>query len=369
MTEPHYSPSDDGVDSGQANNDLLWRKEVQSRVTRFRSRHGRRLEGAFSMRFPFPPAEEVAEPSTVYVQPPSPEESAPVEALASPEAVEPAPPVDIATISAEPALEALTADGSDMPVMSDGSEEIGGTISESDAIAVYERPEVVPSHNEPEAEPAPLVRPRPKPKRKVIAFPRQAEAAETPHRLADPVSAECPRILEVPEELEAYPATPFLEGLQFESATHLVATHADQVVLPFQAASMPRRMGAALVDCSLVLVAALGSAFIVHKMIPALALTKPVRLTAALAVMLLWAVFEYLLLVYAGSTAGIRLAGLCLRTFKGKPPTLRDLHNRILGLYLSTASLAMGLLWAFVDADALCWHDRISGTYLTRRES
>ena len=24
----------------------------------------------------------------------------------------------------------------------------------------------------------------------------------------------------------------------------------------------------------------------------------------------------------------------------------------------------MGLLWAFVDIDALCWHDRISRTYL-----
>ncbi len=29
----------------------------------------------------------------------------------------------------------------------------------------------------------------------------------------------------------------------------------------------------------------------------------------------------------------------------------------------------MGLLWALVDVDMLCWHDRISQTYLTSRES
>ena len=26
----------------------------------------------------------------------------------------------------------------------------------------------------------------------------------------------------------------------------------------------------------------------------------------------------------------------------------------------------MGLLWSLVDVDALCWHDRISHTYLTK---
>jgi hypothetical protein len=39
-----------------------------------------------------------------------------------------------------------------------------------------------------------------------------------------------------------------------------------------------------------------------------------------------------------------------------------------MALYFSTASFVMGLLWAFVDVGALCWHDRISRTYLTDRE-
>ncbi len=70
-----------------------------------------------------------------------------------------------------------------------------------------------------EAEPGPFVdpTPRPRPKRKVIAFPRQPSVrSETVYRLADPVTAEAPRILDVPEELEAIPTTPFLDGLQLD---------------------------------------------------------------------------------------------------------------------------------------------------------
>ena len=36
----------------------LWRNEVQDRLARYKRRRGRRIEGAFTMRFPFP-AEEV----------------------------------------------------------------------------------------------------------------------------------------------------------------------------------------------------------------------------------------------------------------------------------------------------------------------
>src|ERR1039458_1021982 len=35
----------------------IWRKEIHARVAGYRTRRGRRIEGAFSMRFPFPPLE------------------------------------------------------------------------------------------------------------------------------------------------------------------------------------------------------------------------------------------------------------------------------------------------------------------------
>ena len=99
-------------------------------------------------------------------------------------------------------------------------------------------------------------------------------------------------------------------------------------------------------------------------MLPGLALSKPVALTAAGMAVLLWAAYQYLLLVYGGATAGMRIARVRLSTFKGNAPRLGERRNRVIALYFSAASVMMGLLWAFVDVDTLCWHDRISRTYL-----
>src|ERR1700677_3563380 len=60
MTEQQALPSDPTADSSQLPDDL--RTEIQSRVAGYRHRRGRRIVGAFSMRFPFPPAQ--AEEST-----------------------------------------------------------------------------------------------------------------------------------------------------------------------------------------------------------------------------------------------------------------------------------------------------------------
>ncbi len=38
----------------------VWRDEVQARLERYKRRRGRRIEGAFTMRFPFPPEESAA---------------------------------------------------------------------------------------------------------------------------------------------------------------------------------------------------------------------------------------------------------------------------------------------------------------------
>ena len=253
----------------------------------------------------------------------------------------------------------------------------------AEPIAAAERPQVTPNHVPVSAEAAEAIPPqlpeselqstpasqqRPRPKRKVIAFPRHSAASEASHHLADPVLPEQPRILDVPEELEALPATPFLEGLHFEPAAEVLGAQRDHIELPFRTVSIPQRIYAAVVDCFAVAIAAAVFALIGHKMLPTLALTKSVRLTAAVVPVLLWAIYQYLLLVYAGRTVGMQVAAIRLITFKGLGPSLRQRRIRVLGLCFSTASLIMGLLWALVDADALCWHDRISGTYLTKRE-
>ncbi len=220
-----------------------------------------------------------------------------------------------------------------------------------------------------EADPEPLPPPvaRPPAKRKIIAFPRQATTQEEVHRLADPVLPGQPRILDVPEELEPFPTTPLLEGLQLSADQRSAAPSRDHIELPFQAAGIGRRLCAGLVDCALVAAASGVFAAIAYKLLPKMEPTKPLILTAAMLPILLWAAYEYLLVMYAGETAGMRVAKVALSTFKGEAPNWRHRRRWVIGLYFSTASIGMGLLWSLVDVDQLCWHDRISHTFVTRR--
>ena len=82
----------------------------------------------------------------------------------------------------------------------------------------------------------------------------------------------------------------------------------------------------------------------------------------------LWSTYQYLFVVHSGTTLGMLAARIRIRTFLGKPASLGQRRNRILGFYLSALSLGMGLMWAFVDINELCWHDRLSHTYLSGRE-
>jgi hypothetical protein len=63
----------------------------------------------------------------------------------------------------------------------------------------------------------------------------------------------------------------------------------------------------------------------------------------------------------------LRVAGLELARFDGTS-TSRSLRRwRVLASWLSAVSAGMGYVWVFLDEDALCWHDRITHTYLAPR--
>ena len=102
-------------------------------------------------------------------------------------------------------------------------------------------------------------------------------------------------------------------------------------------------------------------------MLPRPPLTKPLLLDAAAVPMLLWAVYQYVFTMYGGARPACGVAHPPAH-LQRRTPNWRHRRSRVIGLYFSTASLMMGLLWALVDVDALCWHDRISRTYLTKQE-
>jgi uncharacterized RDD family membrane protein YckC len=197
---------------------------------------------------------------------------------------------------------------------------------------------------------------------KIIEFPGFAwgPPAPPPDQLAEPVSGR-PRILEVPE---IAPPPPALGGITIESAERAEAEKRPGIDIPLQSAPLGRRLVAALIDGLIVAAASAAFGYIfwrVDGVRPPLAqmLGLAVGIPAAF-----WTAYQYLMIVYAASTPGLRVAGLELARFDGSL-TSRSLRRwRVLASWLSAVSAGMGYVWVFLDEDALCWHDRITRTYL-----
>jgi hypothetical protein len=209
------------------------------------------------------------------------------------------------------------------------------------------------------------------PSAKIIEFPRSA-AIPVVHasELADPI-VDVPRIVEAPEVL---PPPPALGGMLIEPTRKEGVDRRGDLDLPSIPASIIRRSIAAMVDGAILgsAVAAfvavfwrlnfLGSNYfsLKHGSEP---LPLIIGAVGAVAV-LLWMVYEFLFVVYTGTTPGLRAAKLQLAGFNGVPPNRRLRRWRVLASFLSAFSAALGYVWSFLDENGMCWHDRITRTYL-----
>jgi len=201
------------------------------------------------------------------------------------------------------------------------------------------------------------------PTAKIIEFPRSWTPAAPPlDELAEPVfDRDRPRILEAPEVV---PPPPALGGITIEPAQQPELEKRLGIDIPLQSAPLARRIFSAAIDGVIIAAACALFGFIFWKLT---AIRPPRFQILGLAAGLLgvfWGAYQYLLLVYAGSTPGLRLARLELARFDGSPAGRRLRRWRVLASFLSAASLGMGYAWVFLDEDALCWHDRITHTYL-----
>ena len=200
---------------------------------------------------------------------------------------------------------------------------------------------------------------------KIIEFPRSWTPAPPPiDELAEPVISR-PRILEAPEVV---PPPPALGGITIEPVQQSELEKRPGIDIPLQSAPLGRRILSAAIDDVIVAIACLLFGFIFWKMT---ALQPPrfqITGIAAGVAGLSWAAYQYLLLVYSGTTPGLRLAKLELARFDGSQAGRRLRRWRVLASFLSAVSLGMGYAWVFLDEDALCWHDRITHTYLAPRK-
>jgi len=178
--------------------------------------------------------------------------------------------------------------------------------------------------------------------------------------LAEPLF-DRPRILEVPETQLPPPA---LGGILIEAAEEPVPEKRPGFELPLKSAPMARRLSAAAFDLLLVFAAFALFAYTFFRMTSiVLPLRQALSIAAAL-IAVFWAGYQYLLLVCTGTTPGLKVARLQLTRFDGNvvPRSLR--RWRVVTSLLSGFSLALGYAWCFFDEDQLCWHDRITRTYL-----
>ena len=196
---------------------------------------------------------------------------------------------------------------------------------------------------------------------KIIEFPRSwTPPLPALDELAEPIAVR-PRILEA---AEVVPPPPALGGITIEPAQQPELEKRPGIDIPLQGAELDRRLLSALIDGVIIASACTLFGFIFWKLTG----IRPPRFEAIGVLgglgIVLWAAYQYLLVVYAGTTPGLRLAGLELLRFDERQAPRRLRRWRVLASYLSAVSLGMGYLWVFLDEDSLCWHDRITHTYL-----
>jgi uncharacterized RDD family membrane protein YckC len=199
---------------------------------------------------------------------------------------------------------------------------------------------------------------------RVLEFPRSTSGPPRPlDELAEPV-LDGPRILEAPE---LGPPTPALGGILMDSTEEEESEKRPGFEMPLQPAPMSRRVVAVTIDAGLVLLAFAGFAcifFRITTVVPRLPHAAGIVLTLTA---VFWMGYQYLLLVYAGTTPGLRLAKLQLTRFDGATVPRQTRRWRVLASLLSAVSLGLGYAWCLLDEDELCWHDRITRTYTAPR--
>ena len=242
----------------------------------------------------------------------------------------------------------------------------GSASRESVAIDCVEpKPEAAPSDRPPEQRQTPAPMPatrRPEATGKIIEFPRPA-AYEPPvitNELAEPMFNR-PRILEAPDVV---PPPPALGGILIEEVAKAEPERRPGIDMPLHPAPVEQRLSAMVIDCILV---ALGVAIFGTIYYQLTKSRPPILQVITLGGGLLgafWAGYQYLLVVYSGTTPGLGAMKLRLLRFDGTPAKRSVRRWRVLCSWLSAVSLGMGYLWQFLDEDGLCWHERVTRTYL-----
>lgn len=211
------------------------------------------------------------------------------------------------------------------------------------------------------AAPAPVPEPVAEPAGKLLEFPRSTLGPPTRlDELAGPVFDQ-PRIMEVPE---VAPPPPALGGILMGPTEGPEEEKRPGFEIPLQAARLWRRLLAGAVDGIFVAAAVTLFGYAFFRINGELLPLRETALVGMAVAAFFWGGYQYLLLVYSGTTPGLALAKLEPCRFDGVRALRGRRRWRVLASFLSLASLGLGYFWCFLDEDELCWHDRITRTNL-----
>ena len=93
---------------------------------------------------------------------------------------------------------------------------------------------------------------------------------------------------------------------------------------------------------------------------------KMAELGAMAALLTIGVLYHVLFLTLASATPGMMYARISLCTFDDECPSRAQLRGRLGAMLLSLLPVGLGVVWAVFDEDHLCWHDRLSRTYLRK---
>ncbi len=134
------------------------------------------------------------------------------------------------------------------------------------------------------------------------------------------------------------------------------------------AAPLHRSLAAAL-DASMIFIGFGVFSIVFHVLAGTIAWNAATMATFAAAFVLITLFYGVIWAMFGRETPGMHWTQLRLINFDGCPPDGKSRALRIAGSWLSFCSGTIGLLWAIVDEENLTWHDHMSKTFPTLRES
>jgi uncharacterized RDD family membrane protein YckC len=168
--------------------------------------------------------------------------------------------------------------------------------------------------------------------------------------------------------------TPELRGQSLDDEVELIASQAgtstiSQEIPPIETAPLGPRFLAGVLD-ALILLAGAGLFGTIFWGIGGRLSLKPADLAISGSIALILGLAYFGCFTAAASgTPGMLLANLEVRNLDGGPPSVAESLSRALGYLVSTSALMLGFVWAAVDSEGMTWHDRMSGTFVSTRDS